>query len=178
MVVLFEKACNRMSECSWITRPWIPFSSSLKSSAIEMTLGRTQCLYNVHSVAPFPHLVPSVLRFMLLFHVLSRICDICNASKWAVVWLTSGLIHLGLTRHWKESLRFNSDGLSECQSECWWCSGRFIRTVRTFIPMPLNRLVPHWAKLHRRGSRLTRPPRKSTFASFLFVDLPHCSLSV
>lgn len=124
-----------------------------------MTLGRTQCLYNVHRVAPSPHLAPSVLRFMLLFHVLSRICDICIASKWAVVWLTPGRIHLGLKKQVLDSMATVYHNFRKC-------SGRFMRTVGTFIPMSPNRLFPWWVKRHQRGSRLTRPPQKSTFASF------------
>lgn len=47
-----------------------------------MTLGRTQRLYNVDGIIPPPPHPPFVLWFMLLFHVLSRICGICNTSKW------------------------------------------------------------------------------------------------
>lgn len=54
-----------------------------------MTLGRTRCLYNVDSIIPLTHAhtphPPLVLWFMLLFHVLSRICGICNTSKWGMV---------------------------------------------------------------------------------------------
>lgn len=51
-----------------------------------MTLGRTRRLYNVDGITPPPPPPPPhppfVLWFMLLFHVLSRICGICNTSKW------------------------------------------------------------------------------------------------
>lgn len=56
------------------------FSLPSKSSDIERG-GHSS--YVSLTVSPLPPLPP--LRFMLLFHVLSRICGICNTSKWRMV---------------------------------------------------------------------------------------------
>lgn len=114
---------------------------------------RTQCLYNVDSVTPSPILPLSVLRFMLLFHVLSRICGICNTSKWRMVPICLNPVWSDSFRnedYWKlvldVSLLVSSPSLLLVYGGylrfcvCWWSFG-FNTNIQNFILVSLKRLL-------------------------------------
>lgn len=95
-------------------------------------------------VSPLPPSCPSALRFMLLFHVLSRICGICNTSKWRMVsiclnpvWIDS-FSNEGYSKWQKASLRFHSHDFGVHSK--WWRSYRFINNINAFILISLSRL--------------------------------------
>lgn len=139
-----------------------------------MTLGRTQCLYNAHRVAPLP---PS--------------CPLCSEVYAPLSCAKQDLRHLhcikvssGLTHARTDSFRAGDALKSKFQIQ--WRpfirvseerGGRFPRTVGAFIPSVTRAdYFPGGLEGISEGPRLAPPPRRSTFASFLLVDLPHRGL--
>lgn len=74
------------------------FAPPPKPSDIERGGHGAYIILKCHPPSPISLL--SVLRFMLLFHVLSRICGVCTTSKWGMVSIClspAGVIHLRTT---------------------------------------------------------------------------------